>query len=243
MSLSTMSGAQTPRSSSEEQLAQLHYREGWKHLAAEEYDEAAREFQQAIDANQKFTLAHYGLGRSYMGLKRFGDAVEAYERSRDLYSAQAGEKFANRMDANVIRDQDIAGLQMAIQQLSPRANPNNPQAQTQLQQLRTQVQRLRVRRDSGMDLSLQSPVPPFVSLALGSAYFRSGRIRDAEREYKAVIAADPTAGEAHNNLAVVYLTTDRYDDAEKEVKAAEKAGYHVHPNLKDDISRKKKESR
>ena len=46
-------------------------------------------------------------------------------------------------------------------------------------------------------------------------------------------------GEAWNNLAVVYLMTSRYVDAENAVKAAEKAGYSVSPNLKDDIKRKK----
>ena len=54
-------------------------------------------------------------------------------------------------------------------------------------------------------LSLEATVPPWVSLALGSAYFRAERFEDAEREYKATIAADSKAGEAHNNLAVVYL--------------------------------------
>ncbi len=54
-----------------------------------------------------------------------------------------------------------------------------------------------------------------MSLALGSAYFRAERFADAEREYKAAIAADSKAGEAHNNLAVVYLQTGRYDEAEQ----------------------------
>ena len=33
------------------------------------------------------------------------------------------------------------------------------------------------------------------------------------REYKATIAADNESGEAHSNLAVVYLETDRFADA------------------------------
>jgi tetratricopeptide (TPR) repeat protein len=237
--VATFAYAQPPRSASDRQLADVHYREGWRLLAAESYQEAAKEFQQAIDLNPQFPLAYYGLGRSHMGLKKFGEAINAYEKTRDFYRTRAGDNFANRMDVNAIRDQDIAGLQMAIQQFSPRANGNNQAAQNQLQQMRTQMQRLRMRRDNGMDLSLDSVVPAFVSLALGSAYFRSDRIADAEREYKAAIDADPKAGEAHNNLAVVYMTTDRADDAEREVKAAEKLGYNVNPNLKDDIKKKK----
>ena len=42
--------------------------------------------------------------------------------------------------------------------------------------------------------TIESSVPAWVSLSLGSAYFRSGKLADAEREYKAAIAADPTIG-------------------------------------------------
>jgi Flp pilus assembly protein TadD len=67
-----------------------------------------------------------------------------------------------------------------------------------------------------------------------------GRLADAEREYKATIAADPKTGEAYSNLAVVYLETGRFEEAERAVKAAEKAGFKVNPMLKDDIAAKKK---
>ena len=90
-----------------------------------------------------------------------------------------------------------------------------------------------------MNVSIDAAVPPFVTLALGSAYFLQERWADAEREYKRSVASDPKMGEAWNNLAVVYLMTSRYVDAENAVKAAENAGYNVSPNLKDDIKRKK----
>jgi len=83
-------------------------------------------------------------------------------------------------------------------------------------------------------------VPSYLSTALGSAYFRSGRLQDAEREYKAAIAADAKAGEAYSNLAVVYLETGRLDEAEKSVKSAEKVGFRVHPQLKEDIKNRRK---
>jgi len=81
-------------------------------------------------------------------------------------------------------------------------------------------------------------VPYFVSLALGTAYFRAERFDDAERELKAAIDANSAAGEAHNNLAVVYLYTKRYEDAAREITAAEKAGFKVNPGLKDEIKAK-----
>ena len=81
-------------------------------------------------------------------------------------------------------------------------------------------------------------MPAGLSMALGSAYFRLDRHADAEREYKAAMAADAGFGEAHSNLAVLYLVSGRYDLADTEVKAAEKAGFKVNPGLKADIKKK-----
>jgi Flp pilus assembly protein TadD len=77
--------------------------------------------------------------------------------------------------------------------------------------------------------------PGEVSLALGSAYFRNGQREDAEREWKAAVDANSSLGEAHNNLAVVYMMSGRKKEAEEAVKAAERAGFRVNPQLKADI--------
>jgi Flp pilus assembly protein TadD len=81
--------------------------------------------------------------------------------------------------------------------------------------------------------------PAEVSLALGSAYFRSDQFPDAEREWKVAVDANPTLGEAHNNLAALYAMTGRKKEAEEAVRSAERAGYRVHPKLKEDIKRLK----
>jgi Flp pilus assembly protein TadD len=59
---------------------------------------------------------------------------------------------------------------------------------------------------------------------------------NAEQEYKAALDVNPAFGEAHSNLAVVYLVTGRATEADGEVKAAEKAGFRVNPKLKADIA-------
>ncbi len=77
--------------------------------------------------------------------------------------------------------------------------------------------------------------PAEVSLALGSAYFRSGDLPSAEREWKAAIAVNSRLGEAHNNLAALYAMTGRKQQAQESVKQAERSGYQVNPRLKSDI--------
>jgi len=77
--------------------------------------------------------------------------------------------------------------------------------------------------------------PAEALLSLGSAYFRNGDREAAETEWKAAIEVNPKLGEAHNNLAVVYMQTGRFDAAEAEIKAAEKSGFRVNPQLKQDL--------
>jgi tetratricopeptide (TPR) repeat protein len=236
VAIATTTRAQTSAPSSlETQRALLHYRLGWESVRAEAWADAVKEFQQAIDINRRFKLAYYGLGRAFMGLRQFQEAATAYERCRALYQEQASENFSNTLDADKIRQDDQQQLQIAIQQLA--RGPQSQTTQNQIQQLRNQQQRIQLKRDATRDVALGSAVPAFVSLALGSAYFRAERLADAEREYKAAVDIDPRAGEAHNNLAVVYMLAGRYDDAEREIKAAEASGFRVSPQFKEDLKK------
>jgi Flp pilus assembly protein TadD len=79
------------------------------------------------------------------------------------------------------------------------------------------------------------PIPAELSLALGSAYYRSGHPAEAEREWRAATDVNSKLGEAHNNLAALYATSDRKQEAEQAVRAAERAGFRVNPQLKADI--------
>jgi Flp pilus assembly protein TadD len=93
------------------------------------------------------------------------------------------------------------------------------------------LDRMRGARSSNLD------PPASLLLALGSAYFRNDQWAEAEREYRAAIRADAKLGEARNNLAVVLLLTDRPAEAMTEVQLAEKSGYRVATQLKNDIAK------
>ena len=117
----------------------------------------------------------------------------------------------------------------------PGKNANTPAA---LANMRTIDMRIRAMKDAkNRVLGGSDATPAWISLALGSAYFRTDALPDAEREYRAAIEVDPRLGEAHSNLAVVYMTTGRFSEADSEIKAAEKAGFRVNPQLKEDVKK------
>ena len=218
------------------------YKIGWESMHHEAWAAAAKEFQQAIDIDPKFALAYYSLGRAEMALRNFPKAIAAYTTCRELYVASGGEHFNSQLDATKRLDDRILELQIAIDQ-AERVSTAKAGTQSQNQtrgELRLQLERLKQAKDRNVTISLDVTVPYFLPLALGAAYSRSGKLADAEREYKAAIELDSSAGEAHNNLAVVYLTTGRIEEAAREVALAEKGRFKVNPDLKAEIAEKRK---
>jgi tetratricopeptide (TPR) repeat protein len=218
--------------------AMPRYRAGLDYLRAEAYAEAAKAFRDATEIDPSFAMAYYGLGRASMPQKKYGEAVAAYAKCRDLYRGQAGRLFTNQQEAQRYRQDQMTELDEAIRSYS--SGPLTAQATEAIRSLNERKRQLQQTMQRGNNLSIDASVPAFVSLSLGSAFFRLEQFADAEREYKAAIAEDPKTGEAYNNLAVVYLQTGRVQEASDAVKAAEKAGYKVNPLLKDDIAARKK---
>ena len=213
-----------------------HYRLGQDAMHSERFDIAEQEFQKSAKLDPTLELAPYGLGQVYMATKRFRPAIVAFSKSREVFLANgvtnAGDELAHqqRLNDNITELEDQKRLYS-----QPGKNANNATARVYLQTLDTQISAMKsakMRTTSGPEA-----VPAWISLALGSAYFRTDAMADAEREYRAAIEVDGKLGEAHNNLAVVYMLTGRYPEADAEIKAAEKAGFKVNSQLKEDLKK------
>jgi len=218
--------------------ARVPYGLGVEHMRSESWEEAARYFQQAIDIDEEFDLAYYMLGRTNMSLRRYVAAIAAYTKCRDLYEAQAGRRFSSSQDAQRYRQDRMLELDELARQLQ--TGRQTDRSAEQLRQISEQRRQIQDAISRGSNLTIDATVPAWVSLALGSAHFRAGHLAEAERAYKAAIAADGRAGEAHNNLAVVFLETGRYAEAEAALKSAKKAGFRVNPDLEQDIRNRRK---
>ena len=217
--------------------ARPSYDAGLEHMRNESFDAALDSLRAAVIIDPSFEMAHYMLGRVQMMLRQYVAATNSLVKARDLFASQATEQFDNKADAQRRRRDSINELTNLINQAQQARQ--TPQVQEQIRQY---TERRRQLEDSDREhgISRDQAVPAFVSLSLGSAYFRSGRLSEAEQAYQAAIAADSKMGEAHNNLAVVYMETGRLTEAEKAIRAAEKAGFRVSPALKEEIKNRKK---
>jgi Tfp pilus assembly protein PilF len=216
--------------------ARVPYDAGLAQLRAEDFSAAVKSFQAAIDLDASFDMAYYMLGRTHMAVRNYVAATVALSRCRELHVSESSRRFADKLEYERYRREKANELNERIGQLKAIFPPTPPI----LEEIRQLQERKRQIDDADRQLSAEQVVPAYVSLALGSAYFRSGKLQEAEQAYLATVAADAKVGEAHNNLAVVYMETGRLDQAEKSVKAAEKTGLKVQQALKDEIQKRKK---
>ncbi len=202
------------------------FRSGQEFMAAERFDRAAESFAKAIAKDGLLTVAHYGLGQASMSLQRFDEAVKAYKACLEALRTLHNLQETSRFDVDKYREDEIRELRAILNQSSRGARTIT---------MLSLEQRLRDLENQRSSVGSPFRPPAEVLLALGSAYFRQGDREAAEVEWKAAADANPKLGEAHNNLAVIYLQAGRLDDADRELRLAEKSGFRVNPQFKDDL--------
>jgi tetratricopeptide (TPR) repeat protein len=207
------------------------YRTGQEFMSSERFDKAVEAFTSAIGKDPLLTLAHYQLGQAHMSLKRPVSALQAYKGCLEAMEALHHLEETSRFEVDRQREQEIRELRSEMDSLS-QIKTLGPLKRAVIEQRLQDLQQQRTSKGGGAFRP-----PAFVLLAVGSAHFRNGDRDSAEYNWRAAVEANGKLGEAHNNLAVVYLQKGQKAEAENEVKLAEKAGFRVDPRLKEDIKK------
>lgn len=231
-----------PQSKQRLQEADQHYRLGMAALQAGRFEMAEKELRETARLDPNSFLAYFGLGKTYIALKRYDDSVRAYLSCRPAWDRSAAENTGQAFERDSRLEDRIRELQDRVrfyeneqQETQPLARASGearPRFQTEIENVQAEIRLLEQLR--GRHLGAADPPAEF-SLALGSAYLRAGSIDDAERAYREALQLRPKYGEAHNNLAVICIKRGDYDEAYSHVQAAQKAGFQVHPQLVSDI--------
>jgi protein O-GlcNAc transferase len=230
-----------PRVKKQQAEATQHYRAGLSHLGSERFEKAAEEFRAAIGLDPLLVMAHYGLGQTYMAVKRYPDAIEAYRGCKKAYQDLAALKQSRELETSGRREDTERDMRDMLRELQMQLS--QPISQSERERIGRQILDIEgsldsLRRLKGMGLG-ESAIPPEFSLALGSALFRGGQVVEAEAEYLEALKINPKYGQVHNNLAVICMMSGRLDEAEEHVKAAEKSGLKVGREFKEELARRR----
>jgi Flp pilus assembly protein TadD len=218
--------------------AQQAYQRGQELMQLESFEEAARHFRKAIVLDPMHWFAHYGLGQAQMALKRYPEAVQAYLSCRDVFVSFASLDATQQNTLEKVREDEIRELKESLLRVQQgkikTASPLSLEVQLQ--------ERLRVLEGARMRGKEQIvTVPAGLMLGLGSAHFRSGQMAEAQAAFLEAVEIDPKLGPAHNNLAVMYMMSGRFEEAKQEVRRAEKAGTLVADSFKQELERRARE--
>ena len=236
LTLTTPLSGQQPLDDRQRREAVTHFKSGMQALVADRFEVAEREFRQAVRLDPLYDAAFYGLGQVCMATKRYDEALEAYLWARDAFKTSTTAEVLDSVAADRRLKDQIEALRDYVTSLERQSPTQSPTLSAVIDRNRDQIRALEGRLSRNRS-DAAPPVPAGFSLAIGSAYFRLNQVPEAEREYLAAIQVDKKFGEAYSNLAVVYLLTGRYRDADEAVRTAERVGFKVNPQLKLDIER------
>ena len=110
-------------------------------------------------ANPLLALAHYGLGQSYMALRRYASAVVAFTDCRDTYARLAGMALSDTVSANQRREDEIREIRDSIRMFrSTRVKTaNSSDTNPYVLQLESRLRDNSLFQDVTTDLQLTNP--------------------------------------------------------------------------------------
>ncbi len=243
-----------PVAEAQREEAVRQYQAGTTSALAQQWEKALPALEQASRLDPRIALAHFARGQALMALKRYREAVQAYLDCRAAFRCAPELSEAEKAEARQRLEREKSEVREALRSLDGRRHveqsvlargamlgtdgPRPASGWERVHQLELRLHEL----ERWLQADTTRP-PAALSVALGNAYFQSGSLPEAEREFRSTLLADPDSGDAHNNLAVVLMVTGRAEEAEREAKLAEKAGVPVSPRLLEEIRKRRVEAK
>ena len=222
----TNQGKKLPRNA-DEHIAQLrmalagnpecgttHYNLAVALMGKQEYMEAEKELQEAIDCSPTLAEAYVLLGG--ICLQR-GDLEGCYRYNQRAVKARAG--FA----------EGYGNMAFVLLQLVDGKNPKEDEEKVDkaIKNLKKAI------------IHNKNFVQAYTTL--GTAYFMKGLVKEGIKANLEAIDVMPDFPVAHNNLAVAYLEIEDYEKAVHHCDKAESLGFEVAQELKDELAPHRKD--
>jgi tetratricopeptide (TPR) repeat protein len=206
--------------------------------------------QQALNADPSMTPAHYFMGLAYMDLKKQDQAIQELEKSLkspyvapEMYltlgSLYAGEK-------RYAEGEELVKKAIAL-------DPSRPEGHVNLATLYNlkgagdqALHELKLALPEGKTF----PTSPYYQQLQADVFFETGRAyeckrmaAEAIRAYSTALALNANEGRTHARMATLYCGSGDYERSFQHLTMAEKLGFAVDEALKQEIIRKREETK
>jgi tetratricopeptide (TPR) repeat protein len=196
---------------------QKYFKEGMQYLQAGKYREAAIDFENAIQLDQRFAEAHYELAQCYLGQSIWNGAyqellltVNLQPQNADALTGLAKLLLAAGKPQDA-RDRAAASLA---------AKPDNFEAQLQISSADAALGNLDLATREAQSAIHTAPNRPEGYVGLALIQMKEKKLNDAETSFQKAVSVNPAFLPAHLLLGDFYQQQERWQDSEQQYNAA-----------------------
>ena len=199
-----------------------HVSKGEAYLKDSKFQEASLEFRNALQIDDQFAAAHWGLARAYEGLQRFSEMIEELKKTVELdqNNLEAKTKLGNYYLAASNGKSSLISEAERLANEVLQKDPNNIEGHI----LRSSVLYAENKKDEALaELNHAIDIDPKrvqSYLSLARFYTVANDRVKAEEVYKKAISIDPSSALAHTEYGKFLVQGNRPSEAEAELKKA-----------------------
>jgi tetratricopeptide (TPR) repeat protein len=199
-----------------------HVDRGEVFLKAQKFQEASIEFRNAVQIDDKYAAAHWGLARAYEGLQRFQEAFDELRRTVDLdgNNLDARVTLGNYYMANAARSAEALGEAERLAKEILQKDANNIEGHILMGSvLFAQNQKDQALAELNHAIELD-PKRVKSHLSLARFFIATNEIAKAEETFKRAISLNNASGLAHTEYGKFLIQANRQGEAEAELRKA-----------------------
>ncbi|MDD5687754.1 MAG: tetratricopeptide repeat protein [Elusimicrobia bacterium] len=192
-----------------------HYNLGNLFCDSKKYEEAEKEFREAIRINPYYYGAYNNLGSVLFVLKRFEEAEREYREATKLGFSYAESHY--NLGNLLYNSKRYLEAEKEYKE-AIRIDPNRSEAHNSLGVLLDDSKRFKEAEKEFRDAIRINPNCVDARTNLGILLYNSNKLEEAEKELREAIIINPDSEKAYFNLGLLLYYSKRYEEAEKEYK-------------------------
>ncbi|MFN3528042.1 MAG: tetratricopeptide repeat protein, partial [Candidatus Altarchaeaceae archaeon] len=196
---------------------EIHLNLGLIFCYGKQYEEAEKEYREAIRINPYYAEAHNNLGILLAELKRYEEAEKEFREAIRINPNLA--EVHNNLGILLVGLERYEEAEKEFRE-AIRINPNYAEAHNNLGILLANLERYEEAEKEFREAIRINPNLAEVHNNLGNLLKDLERYEEAEKEFREAIRINPNLADAHNNLGILLAELKRYEEAEKEFREA-----------------------